>query len=733
MTPFTRAVRWSPVALLGLLGPAWGQGSPPAAGYVFPAGGRQGSTVVVTVGGEHLDGAAAVTVSGDGVKARVVGHTRPLNQRELGALRRRLQELMKKETKTTADRAEMADIRRKLAPPPVRPTPALAEAVTVELTIDPKAAPGPRQLRVRAATGMSDPLAFVVGTLPEVTQAKQLVDPEAARPPAADVPVALPAVINSQILAGTTDRYRFEARKGQRLVFAVRARALIPYLADAVPGWFQAALTLYDPDGREVAFADHLHHHPDPVLLHAVARDGTYVLEVKDALYRGREDFVYRLEAGELPFITGIFPLGGRLGAATTVTLDGWNLTRTTLTLEPQEMRRGLAAVALRDGPHPSNSVPFAVDVTADVTPPGPHHTREQAHALTLPVIVNGRVTTPGAWDVYRFEGNAGQVVVAEVRARRLGSPLDSVLKLTDDAGQTLAFNDDWEDRGQGLLTHHADSYLRATLPAKGTYFLHVGDAQGQASPSHAYRLRVGGPQPDFELRVTPCSINAQPGSTVSVTVTAIRRDGFAGEIDLALTQPARDLKEYALGGAKVPAGQDAVRLTLQVPTTERPTPVPLAIEGRAFLNGLRVTRPATPAEDMTQAFAYHHLVPANELLLTVSGKARARFPAQVLVKGPVKLRPGGTAQVRVAVARAANPAKLQFVLSDPPDGITLKDVALTADGAVLTLHADGEKVTPGMRGNLIVEAFPAAAKGANRAPLGTLPAVPFEVVKVGR
>jgi hypothetical protein len=28
----------------------------------------------------------------------------------------------------------------------------------------------------------------------------------------------------------------------------------------------------------------------------------------------------------------------------------------------------------------------------------------------------------------------------------------------------------------------------------------------------------------------------------------------------------------------------------------------------------------------MMQAFAYHHLVPVNDMLVTVSGQARARF-----------------------------------------------------------------------------------------------------------
>ena len=46
-------------------------------------------------------------------------------------------------------------------------------------------------------------------------------------------------------------------------------------------------------------------------------------MEIKDALYRGREDFVYRITIGELPFVTGIFPLGGRAGAQDRRRADG--------------------------------------------------------------------------------------------------------------------------------------------------------------------------------------------------------------------------------------------------------------------------------------------------------------------------------------------------------------------------------------------------------------------------
>ena len=63
----------------------------------------------------------------------------------------------------------------------------------------------------------------------------------------------------------------------------------------------------------------------------------------------------------------------------------------------------------------------------------------------------------------------------------------------------------------------------------------YLGDTQGKGGPDYAYRLRISHPQPDFELRVTPSSINARAGATVPVTVYALRRDGFSGEIALKL------------------------------------------------------------------------------------------------------------------------------------------------------------------------------------------------------
>jgi hypothetical protein len=719
-------------AVLVFAPPLWAQPSSPHIGYVFPAGGRQGSTFRVSLGGQYLDGPTSLHISGGGVRARVLGLTRPLTEKEQDALRERIQELRKKPRVTTADIKEIDEIRQKLAKAAIRPTPVLADIVTVEMTIDTRAALGPRELRLSANTGMSNPVVFHVGQVPEVTQKKELIDPEAPQRQAPPIQVTLPAVLNSQIMPGKVDRYRFAARKGQQLVFITRARALIPYLADAVPGWFQAALTLYDARGNEVVHSDHFRYQPDPVLAYSVPRDGEYVLAIRDTLYRGREDFVYRIEAGELPFITSIFPLGGKAGARTVVNLEGWNLPTSSLTLESAAMKPGILPLSVRAGDLVSNRVSFAVDTLPESVEQEPNDTPATAQRITLPIIVNGRIGKPGDRDVFRFEGRAGQTIIADVRARRLDSPLDSVLELTDARGKVLAYNDDHDDRGAGLHTHHADSLLRVTLPSDGTYYLHLGDAQRQGSSAHVYRLRVSAPQPDFALRVTPCSINVRPGATVAVTVHALRKDGFSGDIPLFLKYSPVD---FALVGARVPANQEVVRLTLHVPAKARPTPIHLYLEGRASIGGRLVVRTAVPAEDQMQAFAYHHLVPANDMMVIVSGRARARFPARLLGSGPVKIRPGGTTLVRIAIPQGTSGNKIDLVLNDPPEGITLKKAVVNSDGAILLLHADAAKVTPGARGNLILEAYPETKPGGagQRVPLGTLPAIPFAVLQANR
>src|SRR5262249_22918924 len=151
---------------------------------------------------------------------------------------------------------------------------------------------------------------------PMVTARQQVLGKEAQalrkRPSGeADELITVPCTVNGQTASREVTRYRFTARKGQHLVITTLARRLVPFIADAVPGWFEPVLVLYDAAGKELAYADDYRFQPDPTLLYDVPADGEYALAIHDSLYRGREDFVYRITIGELPFITSVFPLGG--------------------------------------------------------------------------------------------------------------------------------------------------------------------------------------------------------------------------------------------------------------------------------------------------------------------------------------------------------------------------------------------------------------------------------------
>ena len=653
----------------------------PRIGYVYPAGGRQGATFQVTIGGQYLDGVANVYVSGSGVEAVVVEHNKPLTQREFTLLREKLKELQQKKLGATQtaekpgeqdvaqsagrltadatnpqwtaeDEQMLAEIKKKLANPPNRQgNPVIAETVTIEVTMAPDTEPGERELRLGTPSGLSNPLVFCVGQLAEFSEKepKSSTTPgfagagsarlnslkSAAAQPEAVMSITLPAIVNGQILPGDVDRFRFEARKGQQLVIAASARELIPYLADAVPGWFQATLGLYDANGNELAYDDDYKFHPDPVLFYEIPNDSEYMIEIRDAIYRGREDFVYRIAVGELPFVTSIFPLGGTAGAQTTIEANGWNLPASNLTPQAKDKGPGVYPVSASCKGLISNPVPFAVDTLPECLEQEPNNEQANAQQVTPPLIVNGRIDQPGDVDLFRFEGRAGDEIVAEVYARRLDSPLDSTLKLTDATGRQIAFNDDHEDKAAGLTTHHADSLLSATLPADGTYYLALGDAQHKGGPAYGYRLRISPPQPDFELRVVPSSVNVRAGATATLTVYALRKDGFSDEIALTLKDAPSG---FTLSGGRVPAGQDQAKVSLKAPPTPTKEPLSLCVEGRAVIQGREIVRPAVPADDMMQAFFYRHLVPAKDLKVAVIPRAKpSPRPDRALPKEPLR------------------------------------------------------------------------------------------------
>jgi hypothetical protein len=697
-----------------------------------------------------------VHISGEGVTAEVVRHIRPLRNKERMEIQKawneardrlrkeakekktpmpsRLEQYLlfhkiAKESGITEAQLEAFDRwRKQRSDPKQQLNPQLEEMLIVRMTVAADAAPGLREVRLTTRNGMSNPVRFEVGMLAETSEQTDAEDTTTVTEVG-----KLPVVLNGQIMPGDVDQFRFAGRKGQKLVAAVAARKLVPYLADAVPGWFQATVALYDEHGREVAFADDYHFNPDPVLTCELPADGAYTLEIRDSIYRGREDFVYRVALGELPHVTAAFPLGGPVGKNTPIRLTGWNLPpqANSVTFDPS--RRGLVPLTLPFVLAGGRSIHLDADDLPEQAEPGGDIPDEPAEAMAvkLPLVLNGRIDQPGDCDVLRFRASAGQQVVAEVRARALGSPLDALVRITSADGELLAAGDDCEDIGRGLVTHHADPYLRFTAPADGEYLLHLTDTQNAGGPAWGYRLRLSAPRPGFALRIVPSVVNARPGSTVSAQVHALRRDGFDGPIALSLVDAGEG---FVLSGGLIPAGIDEIPVTLSLPRKvgKDPQPRTLRLAGSAEVDGRTVRREARPAENVMQAFIYHHLVTSPAWIWMPAGSGGWVDWRLAEAEMPLELRPGQKTSLRVTGPRR-RASEVRLALAQPTEGVNLGRVQVEKDDLIVELRAQPDMAEMPSRGNLIIEAYmerkPRRGGGkARRVPLGPLPAIPYVV-----
>ncbi len=430
------------------------QQAQPWINYLFPAGCQRSATTQATVTGKDLQGVNDVRVNGSGVVAKIARVIPPTTQ-------------------------------------PVAPA-----SVVLDISVAHDAAIGLRDIRLLSPAGASNRCRFSIGDLPEMMEK----EPNSDRAHANLIP-SLPITVNGQLMEGDRDYYRFAARAGQTLVFDVEGRALLPFIADAVPGWIDACLTLFDADGRQLATMDDFRFRPDPMLIWTAPKDGEYIVEIHDILFRGRGDFLYRLTIGQLPRITHIFPLGARRGTTAKVELFGANLPASRLELPIPQDCPPLREISILSGALHSNSVRFAAGDLPEILETERNDTPASAQKIAPPVIINGRIDRPGDVDCFAFAAEANQKLLFEVQARRLDSPLDSIVTLYNKAGAKLAENDNTVNPSEGLITHHADSRLIYTFTAKGEYLLRLRDVQGKGGPEYAYRLIVARPS-----RISRCA-----------------------------------------------------------------------------------------------------------------------------------------------------------------------------------------------------------------------------------
>jgi len=234
--------------------------------------------------------------------------------------------------------------------------PALADSVTLEVTLAADAEPGRRELRVETPRGY--PILWR-STLATARIREQESEPVFEPQTSSKAGFAcrhdetpsrcgrgqrqiIPRertwfTTRRAVHPRSADRFRFEARQGQQLVIAAAARDSF-LLPDAVPGWFQATLALYDAgEGRWLR--RRLPVPSDPVLRFQVPEDGQYVVEIGRDLTAAVRICPIALPGESLHH--EVFPLEARRGGDPGKTLR-WNLPADTLTIDAQDMTPGL-------------------------------------------------------------------------------------------------------------------------------------------------------------------------------------------------------------------------------------------------------------------------------------------------------------------------------------------------------------------------------------------------------
>ena len=165
-------------------------------------------------------------------------------------------------------------------------------------------------------------------------------------------------------------------------------------------------------------------------------------------------------------------------------------------------------------------------------------------------------------------------------------------------------------------------------------------------------------------LRIVPDMLRVAKGDSAVVTVTADRRDGFGGEMNLAVQNLPPG---FTASDGFIPAGQNQAKLTITAPAD-----APLApLSRRCGWHG-HAQQPAVchrlRREDIMQAFSLRHVVPTREFVVAVIETSLFGLSTDVPKDG-LQIKQGGEAKVLVkagASARRSSPSTWRWSTPRP-------------------------------------------------------------------
>ncbi|QGJ71285.1 PPC domain-containing protein [Planctomycetales bacterium 10988] len=624
---------------------------------VFPAGGKQGTTVEVRADGSCLEGAESLLFSHEGITAQP----------------------------------------KRLPPDEIWPQ-GTEEIGAFTVAIDPGVPPGIYEVRVLTECGLSNPRRFVVSQQPEI-----LRSPENTTLQTAQV-LPIGTIVNGQIKQGERQFFRFTAEEGEKLI--------VRCWAEQIDSRLDPVLSLLSSDGKEITRNNDFFSR-DPLLVFRTPVAGEYVLRLQDFLFQGNEEYFYRLEISRKPAIEWIFPPSGLPGTESQATIFGYNLPsgepatefasldrplvkqamtirwpeRNTADLHSAELRLNAPELNLRamefhlsNKAGRSNPVLLGVAAAPITFDHSDNEQPEKAQPISPPCEIVGQFFPIGDEDWYTFEAKKGEVYWIEVISQRLHLPTDPYLLI-----QQVEVNEQGEEQIKDLKevddlginrgnlafdTRSDDPGYRLEIPQDGAYRLLIRDLYHglRGDPRFVYRLQIHQAEPDFQLAAFPtttqpnqnqadrASSHLSPGGTTAIQVVGLREDGFQGEIEIVADGLPAGVRALpcVIGGE-----QDYNHLLLEATSDTKPWAGKIRILGKAVLQqpeGSRqfVTREARYATIIWPTFPNQITGGtrlAHDLMLSVDGESAA-FRVEVAEETKLIAPRAGSLEIPLKITR---------------------------------------------------------------------------------
>jgi len=392
--------------------------------------------------------------------------------------------------------------------------------VKVTLAIAADCRLGEHGMRLRTAMGVSNLRTLSIGAMPDVAEVEPNSEFETPQQ------INLDVTVNGVVTNEDVDYYLINATKGQRITAEIEGIRL-------GNTFFDPYVAIMDMNRFEIASSDDdALVYQDGVASILAPEDGTYIVQVRESAYGGSGACTYRLHVGTFPRPRAVYPAGGQFGQAIDVRWlgDPAGERAETVTL-PAEAPTNFGLFAQDEhGIAPSSNL-FRLSPLENTLEAEPNNAPAEATAFIAPGAVNGIIQEENDVDCFKFKATKGQVFDIRVMARKLRSPLDSVLNVNRIGGAGVAGNDD---------SGGPDSYLRFTAPEDDEYVITIRDHLKRGGPAFVYRcevapverrLTMGLPQRQQYVDTT---VSVPKGNRTALLISASRAD-FGGELNLTM------------------------------------------------------------------------------------------------------------------------------------------------------------------------------------------------------